>query len=194
MGDQNPDQLNRTDRRVEASDEYSDETERLSKVQGLHPDKVVAGLFLYVGPRKSVWRFRRRTTKNKSGRRPTIAKSLGTFPEISTADARKAALALASDAANDKAPPSKRDAVTFEKAWPGYLEKLLRKARDKGKPPRHHANAVKLGDSLILPQWGKWTLHAMAQDPEAVEAWHGKVTRVHGPVSANRACELIRAT
>jgi hypothetical protein len=161
----------------------------------LHADKVVAGLFLYVGPRKSVWRFRqRRTTKNKSGRRPTIAKALGTFPEISTADARKAALALASDAANEKAPPSKRDAVTFERAWPGYLEKLLRKARDKGKPPRHHANAVKLGDSLILPQWGKWTLLAMAQDPEAVEGWHGKVTRVHGPVSANRACELIRAT
>jgi hypothetical protein len=91
------------------------------------------------------------------------------------------------------APGGKRDAVTFERAWPGYLEKLLRKARDKGKPPRHHANAAKLGDSLILPQSGKWTLHAMAQDPEAVEEWHGKMTRVHGPVSENRACELIRA-
>ena len=193
MATKNPIKL--TDNFVEALDEFSDEADGLSKVQGLHADRVVAGLFLYVGPRKSVWRFRqRRTTKNKSGRRPTIAKTLGTFPGTTTAEARKLALALASDAANDKAPPSKRDAVTFEKAWPGYLEKLLRKARDKGKPPRHHANAVKLGDSLILPQWGKWTLLAMAQDPEAVEAWHGKVTRVHGPVSANRACELIRAT
>lgn len=186
------------DNYVEALDEFSndvDEADGLSKVQGLYPDRVVAGLFLYVGPRKSVWRFRqRRTTRNKSGRRPTIAKTLGTTEEMTPVEARNAALALASAAANEKAPPSKRDAVTFEKAWPGYLEKLLRKARDKGKPPRHHANAVKLGDSLILPQWGKWTLLAMAQDPEAVEAWHGKVTRVHGPVSANRACELIRAT
>jgi hypothetical protein len=203
MATKNPIKL--TDRLAEALTEFADDSEPLSKVQGLHPDKVVAGLFLYVGPRKSVWRFRaRRTTRNKSGRRPTIAKSLGTFQtmsmrgtseiEVTTADARRAALALASDAANDKAPPSKRDAVTFERAWPVYLEKLLRKARDNDKPPRHHDNAKHLGDSLILPQWGKWTLIDMAQAPEDVEQWHAKVTRIHGPVSANRACELIRAT
>src|SRR5258708_28780204 len=101
---------------IEALDEFREDNDGLPTTQGIYPDALVAGLFLYVGPRKSVWRFRqRRTTKNKSGRRPTIAKSLGTTSELTPVEARKAALALASDAANDKAPPSKRDAVTFEK-------------------------------------------------------------------------------
>jgi integrase len=179
---------------VEALDEFSDEADGLSKVQGLHADRVVAGLFLYVGPRKTVWRFRqRRTTRNKSGRRPTTAQTLGTFPGTTTADARKRALALASGVANDKTPPSKRTATTFETAWTGYLAYLLRKANEKGKPARHHANAIKLGDNLILPTWGKWSLIDMSADPGAVADWHAKMTRVHGPVSANRAAELIRA-
>jgi len=163
-----------------------------SRNHGHHPDSELKGLFLHVGPRSMAWRYRRQRMKH--GVRKMVFKSLGEYPEVSVEDARKAALSFAGAVVDGKAAPGKRDAVTFERAWPGYLEKLLRKARDKGKPPRHHANAVKLGDSLILPQWGKWPLHAMAQDPEAVEAWHGKVTRVHGPISANRACELIRAT
>jgi integrase len=182
---------------VEALDEFSDDSEPLSKVQGLHADKVVAGLFLYVGPRKSVWRFRqRRTARDKSGRRPTVAKTLGSPPEVGVADARKAALALASAVANDKAPPSKRTATTFETAWTGYLAYLQAKANAKGKPARHHANAVKLGDSLILPTWGKWSLIDMSSKDGvgAVADWHKKISRTNGPVSANRACELIRAT
>jgi hypothetical protein len=173
---------------LEALDDFQEELTN----HGHHPDSELKGLFLHVGPRSMVWRYRRQRMKN--GVRKMAFKSLGSYPEVGAEEARKRAVSFAGSVADGKAAPGKRDAVTFEKAWPGYLEKLLRKARDKGKPPRHHANAVKLGESLILPQWGKWTLHAMAQDPEAVEAWHGKVTRVHGPVSANRACELIRAT
>lgn len=61
---------------VEALDEFSDDSEPLSKVQGLYADKVVAGLFLYVGPRKSVWRFRqRRTARDKSGTAPDRSES-----------------------------------------------------------------------------------------------------------------------
>jgi integrase len=175
---------------VEALQEFSD----APTIQGLYPDSVVSGLFLYVGPRSTVWRFRqRRTTRDKSGRRPTVAKALGTFPAVGIVEARKAALALANDVAHDKAPPSKRTAATFEIAWTAYLEHLLRKANEKGKPARHHANATKLGDNLILPTWAKWTLTDMAQSPGAVEEWHAKMSRVHGPVSANRAAELIRA-
>lgn len=173
---------------IEALADFQDDP----KVQGHHPDSELKGLFLHIGARSMVWRYRRQRMKN--GVRKMAFKSLGNFPEVGVEDARKAALSFAGAVADGKAAPGKRDAVTFERAWPGYLEKLLRKARDKSKPPRHHANAVKLGDSLILPEWGKWTLHVMAQDPEAMETWHGKVTRIHGPVSANRACELIRAT
>jgi integrase len=183
------------DQYVEALQEFSDDSDAtIPNTRGLYHDRVVAGLFLYVGPRKSVWRFRQqRTTRNKSGKRPTIAKALGSPPEVTVTDARKAALALASMVANNKAPPSKRTAATFEQAWSRYLEYLEAKANAKGKPARHHANAMKLGDGLILPAWGKWSLIDMSNAPEAIEEWHKKMTRIHGPVSANRAAELIRA-
>src|ERR1700688_3466431 len=172
---------------IEALDDFRDDP----KVQGHHPDNELKGLFLHVGPRSMVWRYRRQRMKN--GVRKMVFKSLGSYPETGVEEARKAALSYAGTVADGKAPAGKRDAVTFEKAWEPYLERLLRNARDRGKPARHHANAKHLGDSLILPQWGKWTLYAMAQAPEEVEQWHGKISRTHGPVSANRAGELIRA-
>lgn len=177
---------------AEAPDIAPDEI--VPTTQGLYPDRVVAGLFLYVGSRKTVWRFRqRRTTRDKSGKRPTTAQTLGRFPEVGVLEARKKALALASAVANDQAPPAKRETVTFQKAWDAYLAYLLAKANEKGKPARHHANALKLGEKIILPQWAKWTLADMAHAPEQVEEWHVKVSRKNGPVSANRAAELIRA-
>jgi integrase len=172
---------------IEALDDFRDDP----KVQGHHPDNELKGLFLHVGPRSMVWRYRRQRMKN--GVRKMVFKSLGSYPETGVEEARKAALSYAGTVADGKAPAGKRDAVTFEKAWEPYLERLLRNARDRGKPARHHANAKHLGDSLILPQWGKWTLYAMAQAPEEVEQWHGKISRTHAPVSANRAGELIRA-
>ena len=158
---------------------------------GHYPDTELKGLFLHIGPRSMVWRYRRQKMTN--GVRKMVFKSLGNYPDVSVKEAARLPRSSPDRARIRRPPPGKREAVTFEKAWPGYLERLLRKANDKGKPARHHANAVKLGDSLILPQWGKWTLHAMAQAPEDVEAWHWKISRIHGPVSANRACELIRA-
>lgn len=88
-----------------------------------------------------------------NGARKMIFKTLGEYPEVGVEEARKAAVIFAGSAADGKAAPGKRDAVTFEKAWAHYLEHLLRKANLNKKPARHHANAVKLGDSLILPQW-----------------------------------------
>jgi hypothetical protein len=173
---------------IEALADFNDDP----NVQGHYPDNELKGLFLHVGSRSMVWRYRRQRMKNTV--RKMVFKTLGSYPEIGVEEARKRAISFAGSVADGKAAPGKRDAVTFERAWPGYLEKLLRKAHDKGKPARHHDNAKKLGDNLILPTWGKWTLHAMAQAPEEVEAWHSKISRTHGPVSANRACELIRAT
>jgi integrase len=174
------------------------EFDQVPTAEGLHPDKVVAGLFLYVGPRKTVWRYRqRRTTRDKSGKRPTTAKVLGRFPEMGVVEARRRALALASNVAEavatNQAMPHKSEHTTFAKAWDAYLAYLLDKATKKGKPARHHDNAKKLGDKIILPQWGKWTLPDMARAPGEVEEWHAKVSRKHGPVSANRAAELVRA-
>jgi hypothetical protein len=161
------------------------------KLHGHHPDKEVTGLWLYVGPSKLVWRYRRQTMK--AGVRRMAFKTLGEYPEMEAKAARTAAIVFAGQHIEGRAAPGKRDAVTFEQAWQPYLARLLAKATKAGKPARHHYNAVKLGETVILPMWGKWTLHAMAQAPEEVEHWHAKITRTHGPVSANRACELIRA-
>ncbi|WLA39488.1 integrase family protein [Bradyrhizobium elkanii] len=188
-----------TDNYAEALTEFADAPdiapgEEMPTTIGLYPDKVVAGLFLYVGPRKTVWRYRqRRTTRDKSGKRPTTAKVIGRFPEVGVVEARKKALAYASAVANDQVPPAKRQAVAFQAAWDAYLAYLLAKANERRKPARHHANATKLGDKIILPKWARWTLADMAQAPGEVEEWHAKISRTHGPVSANRACELIRA-
>ena len=161
-------------------------------IRGHYPDNTLKGLFLHVGTRSMVWRYRlQRTVK---GVRKMVFKSLGEWPGVGTEEARKAALIFAGAVAADKAPPSKRTAATFETAWATYLAYLEAKATEKGKPARWHANAKKLGDNLILPTWAKWTLIDMANSPEAVEEWHAKMTRKHGPVSANHAARLIRAT
>jgi integrase len=161
-------------------------------IRGHYPDSTLKGLFLHVGARSIVWRYRlQRTVK---GVRKMIFKTLGEWPGVDTEEARKAALIFAGAVAADKAPPGKRTAATFELTWATYLAYLEAKATSKGKPARWHANAKRLGDNLILPTWAKWTLVDMANSPEAVEDWHAKLTRKHGPVSANHAARLIRAT
>jgi hypothetical protein len=62
------------------------------------------------------------------------------------------------------------------------------------KPPRWHDNVKRLGDKIILSKFGKWTLVEMANNPDVVDDWHKKVTKDHGPVSANHCARVIRAT
>jgi hypothetical protein len=104
---------------LEALDDFQEEPTNY----GHHPDSELKGLFLHVGPRSMVWRYRRQRMKN--GVRKMVFKSLGTYPGVGAEAARLAALSFAGAVADGKAAPGKRDAVTFEKAWPGYLEKLL---------------------------------------------------------------------
>src|SRR6267154_215332 len=99
---------------IEALADFNDDP----NVRGHYPDNELKGLFLHVGSRSMVWRYRRQRMKN--GVRKMVFKSLGTYPETSVEEARKAALSFAGTVADGKAPAGKRDAVTFEKAWPGY--------------------------------------------------------------------------
>jgi len=59
---------------IEALDDFRDDP----KVQGHHPDNELKGLFLHVGSRSMVWRYRRQRMKN--GVRKMVFKSLGTYP------------------------------------------------------------------------------------------------------------------
>src|SRR5882762_1396408 len=74
---------------VEALGDFQDDP----KVQGHHPDSELKGLFLFVGPRSLVWRYRRQKMTN--GVRKMVFKTLGTYPEVSVEEARTAATIFA---------------------------------------------------------------------------------------------------
>src|SRR5260370_36460807 len=69
---------------IEALDDFRDDP----KVQGHHPDNELKSLFLHIGSRSMLWRYRRQRTKN--GVRKMVLKSLATSPLSSEEEARNA--------------------------------------------------------------------------------------------------------
>ncbi|HLZ06261.1 MAG TPA: integrase family protein [Bradyrhizobium sp.] len=157
-----------------------------------YPDNKLSGFFIYVGPRKATWIYRER--KSVKGVRRMVFKMLGDWPKIDTMEARKrCAIAMGLTAQNiDKEPEGAP--IKFEAAFSAYLDYLKAQAEKKGKPPRWHDNVKKLGDTIILPEYAKWSLIEMSDNPDAVADWHKRVTKKHGPVSANHCARVIRAT
>ena len=159
---------------------------------GTYSDSVVPGLRIRVGVHRSTWLFFKR--HRIKGKRSTTFRALGTWPVMDVAKARKEALIVAGKVAGGNIEPSKRTAVKFETAFTAYLEYLKAKAEKNNKPPRWHDNVKKLGDKIILPHFGKWTLIELANSPDAVADFHLNVTKNNGPVSANHCARVIRAT
>jgi hypothetical protein len=154
-------------------------------------DSTVRGLRIFIGPSRTVWRFRRR---GEGGRARTITfRTLGEWPAVKCDRARELAEIEIGKVHSGEAPPNKRNSVKFETAFAAYVEYLKAKAERKGKPARWAYNVEKLGDGIILSRWAGWTLHEMAMSPDAVADWHKKVTKEHGPVSANHAARIVRA-
>jgi integrase len=178
-----------SDQRIEALREFANDD---PKLLGTYPDSVVPGLRIRVGVHRSTWLFFQR--HRIKGRRSTTFRALGTWPLMDVAKARKEALIVAGKVAGGVIEPSKRDSVKFETAFTAYLEYLKAKAQKNNKPPRWHNNVKKLGDKIILPHFGKWTLIELANSPDAVADFHLEVTKNNGPVSANHCARLIRAT
>ncbi|MCG2629735.1 hypothetical protein L6654_24225 [Bradyrhizobium sp. WYCCWR 13023] len=160
-------------------------------------DSIVRGLRIFIGPTRTVWRFRRRgeggrTTKGTRARTITF-RTLGEFPTVKCDRARELAEIEVGKVHTGEAVPSKRSSIKFEAAFDAYVEYLKAKAEKNGKPARWAYNVQKLGAAVILPRWAGWTLYDMAMSPDAVADWHKKVTRDHGPVSANHAARIVRA-
>jgi integrase len=174
------------DNRVEALCEFGAEG-----MYGLYPDKKLPGLFLLVGPRKTAWRYHTRYMVN--GKRKIEFKTLGYWPEINTAEARRRAGIEIGRTAQKIDKPVEPDPVRVDVAFAVYLDYLKSKAERNGKPPRWHYNAKKLADKIILPEFGSWTLADLAKKPGVVADFHERVTKDHGPVSANHCARLIRA-
>lgn len=171
-----------TDAHIEALRDFT--------VVGLIWDTKVTGLRLRVGAHRLSWSYFQQHRLH--GNRSATCKSLGHWPAVNVADARKAALVIAGREAGGRIMPGRRSAVKFADAFADYLEHLRRKAAKNGKPARWAANVEKLG-KIILPMWEKWTLADMSSRPDILAQWHRQVTRDNGPVSANHCSRVIRA-
>jgi len=144
-----------SDQHIEAMREFD--------ARGTFPDSVVPGLRIRVGVHRSTWLFFQR--RRIKGDRSTTFRKLGTWPLMGVEAARKEALIVAGKVAGGNIEPSRRNATKFEAAFAGYLEHLKAQAAKRGKPPRWHDNVKKLGDTIILPKFGKWTLIETGQQP-----------------------------
>jgi integrase len=157
---------------------------------GRWADSQVKGLYIQIGPRRCVWRYL--SQHRVKGRIVSSFKTLGYWPEMEIAEARKEALIYAGEVHSGRAAPGKRLAMKFAPAFEHYLNHLKDQAARRGKPPRWYANAKKLGDTHILPMWQDWTLYDMSHNPRAVATWHAQLHKKI-PTSADHCGRLIRA-
>jgi integrase len=185
-----------TDSTVQAIADFKDDADHGAPlIRGTFWDAEIKGLRLRVGARTMTWDYFRQ--RRQRGTRRAVCQVIGHWPAVNVAQARQAALMIGGHVAEQiaaKRPlPGKQSAVKFSDAFTAYCEYLEQRAADKGKPPRWKRNVEQLGKQLILPEWKKWSLADMANNPLAVQSWHRKITKNAGPVSANRCCQIIRA-
>ena len=176
-----------TDDHIEALREFADDD---PAQLGYYPDSKVFGLTVFLGKKSTIWRFRQQS--RSKGKRSSVFKTLGSWPAMDVDGARKEALIYSGTVAAGTAAPGKRRAMPFRTAFENYLAHLKAQAEAKGKPPRWWANANKLSQLHIMPQWDGWTLAEMSQNPRAVKTWHAKLAKTI-PTTADHCARLIRA-
>ena len=160
-------------------------------VRGLIWDTKVTGLRLRVGAHRLSWSFFQQHRLH--GKRSTTCKALGYWPAMNVSEARKAALIIAGRIASRRIEPGRRSAVRLDAALDEYMKHLRAKAARKNKPPRHALNVEKLRRKFLSPEFGRWPLADLSNAPEVVRDWHERITGEAGPISANRAAEVLRA-
>jgi integrase len=182
--------LDLTDARVEARQDFAEGRAILLNDHG--GTQTVPGLRIRIGPRSATWLYYRDVLDH--GERKITSKTLGRFPAMSTAEARKAASVVAGRLSGGAFEPSRGKARRFKDAFADYLVYLRDKAADAGKAPRWAYNVKNLGDALLLPKWGDWPLLDMSkQRGEAVVDWYKRALKDNGVTSANHAARIIRA-
>src|SRR5258705_4443511 len=107
-------------------------------------------------------------------------------------EAPKQAVICSGAVAAGTAAPGKRQAMPFRTVFENSPAHPKAQAEAKGKPPRWWANACKLSEAHIMPQWDGWTLSEMSQSPRAVKTWHAKLSKTI-PTTADHCARLIRA-
>ena len=171
-----------TDRIVEILVDHSGEDG--NPLPAVFYDAIVPGLRLRIGKHRRTWFFfQEYSTK---GNRGTAFRTLGRWPRMNVADARKEALQHAARVAAGRPQPGKRQAITLEAATADYLESL--QARGKKSV---HSIALLLRRNL-LPDFGRFTLAELSDSPALVRDHHLKISK-HAPVTANRTMAYLNA-
>lgn len=152
----------------------------------------VPGFHVRFGRHRTTWIYQREHRLH--GKRSVTYRRLGFHPAMTLTDARKAALVEAGRIAAGRITPGRKQAVKFEAAFADYCAHLEAKAKRKGKPPRWLVNVQSIGNTILLPEYGKWPLADLSAAPGVVRDFHKEVTRDNGPVVANRAMQVLRAT
>jgi hypothetical protein len=155
-------------------------------------DNRAPGLRVNFGRRKVSWSYFKQVRIH--GKRQTISVVLGTWPLMKVKAARDAALIEAGRVAAKRIRPGKRAAVKFGEAFEEYIKAAEAKAERKGKPARWAKNARLIGSSLLLPEFARFPLADLSASPAIVRDFHKRITRDNGPVQANRAMAVLRAT
>jgi integrase len=158
---------------------------------GVFPD-TFPGLRIRIGIRKASWVFFQQ--HRMKGTRSHTFEVLGEWPVMTVAAARVDAKIIAGRIASGTIKPSKRAAVTLEAAIADYIAHLEKQAAKRGKPARWAYVARKIADKVILPKLGRWSLADLSNAPAVVRDWHIEITEEHGPVYANHAARIVRAT
>ncbi len=149
-------------------------------------DQRVQGLQVRVGKRRTTWVFFQQ--RRVRGKRETIYKRLGFWPQIDVKEARKQALIVAGHvAATSRPSPGRQVATKFKGAVADYVAHIQK--RPKGASWSSNIQSL---HKTHLTRFDDWTLAEMADAPGAIKEWHKKVSK-RSPVAANRAATVIRA-
>jgi hypothetical protein len=172
----------------------------------------VSGLEIRIGARAATWRYIRDTVDH--GKRRYIKRTLGHFDRgeprpgdkplrarwhMDVKTARLEAEKSAGKAASGEVIEGPRSGRRFKAAFADYLIYLREQSEDKGKPPRWMKRVAQIGNALLLPAFGEWTLLELStrraelgDGRESVESWYMRI-RKGRLTQANHAMRILRA-
>jgi len=173
-----------SDRLIDADVAFMDAPEYTGPA--MYWDTKVPGLRVHVGRRQVSFSYFKQNQVH--GNRKTTSITLGFWPAMKVAGARKAALVQAGRVASGRILPGQRSGTKVSEAIERYLEHLR-----KGKAgSRWPVNAESLARRHILPAFGNFLLHELSASPGMVEDWHSKIAKA-SPAAADHAARILRA-
>ena len=151
-------------------------------------DRRVPGLTIHVSRRRMRWEFFRQYRRH-GGKLQTRSVTLGYWPEVPLKEARNRAMVEAGKIAGGKITPGRKASVKFEEAFSDYLEHL-----EANRSPKWLHDVKLIGDKILLPEYRGWPLADLSASPQVIKDFHKRITRNNGPVQANRAMAILRAS